>query len=289
METRGFHIEPKPYKISSILNDVLQNNGIYNNPKKYLPIKSGFDELDKITKGFHRSDLILLGARPGMGKTSFALNIAANVAADNNTVVFFSLENTKETIASHLLSSQTLIPMRNFRAGKFSEEERMKILIANNTLSEYNLYIYDTPSMTVSEMEMVLRNIYNNIDLIVIDYLQLIQRDETIENRSLQTTEIITNLKCLAQDLNVPIILLSQLPRSVENRENRRPQLPDLDNIGSVGQDSNVVLFLYRDDYYSENHSNISPCECIVAKNRHGERETANLYWLAKYQRFTSQ
>lgn len=289
METKGFHIEPKPYKISSILKDVLQNNGIYNNPKKYLPIKSGFDELDKNTKGFHRSDLILLAARPGMGKTSFALNIAANVAADNNTVVFFSLENSKEAIAAHLLSSQTLIPIKNFRTGKFSDEERMKIIAANNTLAEYDLYIYDTPGMTVSEMEMALRNIYNNIDLIVIDYLQLIQRDETIENRSLQTTEIITNLKCLAKELNVPIILLSQLSRSVESRENRRPQLPDVRDIGSVEQDSNVVLFLYREDYYSGKFSNIGPCECIVAKNRHGDRETANLYWLGKYMRFTSE
>lgn len=289
MGTRDFRIDPKPYKISSILKYELQNNGIYNNPKKYLPIKSGFDKLDKITKGFHRSDLILLAARPGMGKTSFALNIAANVASDNKTVVFFSLEMQKEAIAARLLSLETLIPIKNFRQREFSDEERMKIIIANNTLAEYNFYIYDTLLMTVSEMKMALQAIHNSIDLIVIDYLQLIESDEIIEDRLLQLTEIITKLKCLAKELNVPIIILSQLSRSVEHRENRRPQLSDVRNIGSLEQDLNVVLFLYREDYYSKNFSNINPCECIVAKNSHGERKTANLYWQTKYLKFTSE
>lgn len=259
------------------------------------PISSGIGDLDRIITGLNRSDLILLAARPGMGKTSFALNIARHVACTvKKKVAFFSLEMTKEQLASRLLSTEALVGGTKLRTGQLNEEEWQRLVAAGDVLSKTELYLDDTPGITVGEMKAKLRRL-KNIDLVVIDYLQLMAGGKRIDNRVQEISEITRNLKIMAKEINVPVICLSQLSRASEKREEHRPQLSDLRDSGSIEQDADIVLFLFREGYYDKDQSTDAPPttdqnsgECIVAKNRHGETNTVKLHWQGEFMRFTS-
>lgn len=260
------------------------------------PLSTGIGDLDRTITGLNRSDLILLAARPGMGKTSFALNIAKHVACvQKKTVAFFSLEMTKEQLASRLLSSEALVGGTKLRTGKLSEEEWQRLIWAGDVLNKTNIYLDDTPGITVPEMKAKLRRL-KNVDLVVIDYLQLMSSGgRRTDNRVQEISEITRNLKILAKEINVPVICLSQLSRASEQRPDHRPQLSDLRDSGSIEQDADIVLFLYREGYYEKERSqNITSDvdqnagECLVAKNRHGETSSVKLHWQGEFMRFTS-
>ena len=258
------------------------------------PIPTGIGDLDRLITGLNRSDLILLAARPGMGKTSFALNIARNAACrSKKTVAFFSLEMSKEQLASRLLSTEALVSGTNLRTGKLSEEEWDRLIPASDVLSKAELYIDDTPGITITEIKSRLRRLHN-LDLVIIDYLQLMASGRRIENRVQEISEITRNLKILAKEMNVPVITLSQLSRASEQRTDHRPQLSDLRDSGSIEQDADIVLFLYRESYYSNKDAeqaaptvDMNSGECIVAKNRHGETKSVKLHWQGEFMRFT--
>lgn len=258
------------------------------------PISTGIGDLDRLITGLNRSDLILLAARPGMGKTSFALNIARNAACrSKKTVAFFSLEMSKEQLASRLLSTEALVSGTKLRTGKLSEEEWDRLIPASDVLSKAELYIDDTPGITITEMKSRLRRLHN-LDLVIIDYLQLMASGRRIENRVQEISEITRNLKILAKEMNVPVITLSQLSRASEQRTDHRPQLSDLRDSGSIEQDADIVLFLYRESYYSNKDAeqaaptaDMNSGECIVAKNRHGETKSVKLHWQGEFMRFT--
>ena len=258
------------------------------------PVSTGIGDLDRVITGLNRSDLIILAARPGMGKTSFALNIARNVACQSKkTVAFFSLEMSKEQLASRLLSSEALVGGTKLRTGKLSDEEWQRLVPASDILKNANLYIDDTPGITITEMKSRLRRL-RNIDLVVVDYLQLMSSTRRIESRVNEISEITRSLKIMAKELNVPVITLSQLSRASEQRPDHRPQLSDLRDSGSIEQDADIVLFLYREGYYDKNNEDdaapavdVNSGECIVAKNRHGEMSTVKLHWQGEFMRFT--
>ncbi len=261
------------------------------------PMASGIGEIDRITTGLNRSDLIILAARPGMGKTSFALNIARNVALKGKrTVAFFSLEMTKDQLVSRLLSSEALVGGTKLRTGKLSDEEWQRIISAGDVLSKCEMYLDDTPGISVPAMKSKLRRL-KNIDLVVIDYLQLMTTGRHTDNRVQEISEITRNLKVLAKELSVPVICLSQLSRASEKRaEDHRPQISDLRDSGSIEQDADIILFLYREAYYDKNkviggdNSEVdqNSAECLIAKNRHGETGTVKLHWQGEFMRFTS-
>ncbi len=262
------------------------------------PIPSGIGDLDRVITGLNRSDLILLAARPGMGKTSFALNIARYVASTaKKTVAFFSLEMTKEQLASRLMSSEALVQGTKLRTGKLSDEEWGRLVAAGDVLSKCEFYLDDTPGITVAEIKSKLRRL-RNIDMVVIDYLQLMTSGRRIENRVQEVSEITRNLKILAKEMNVPVICLSQLNRAAEARQDHRPMLSDLRESGSIEQDADIILFLYREGYYAKRDGGEEEAsapaadensgECIVAKNRHGETTTVKLHWQGEFMRFTS-
>ncbi len=261
------------------------------------PMASGIGEIDRITTGLNRSDLIILAARPGMGKTSFALNIARNVALKSKkTVAFFSLEMTKDQLVSRLLSAEALVGGTKLRTGKLSDEEWQRIISAGDVLSKCDMYLDDTPGISVPAMKAKLRRL-KNIDLVVIDYLQLMTTGRHTDNRVQEISEITRNLKVLAKELSVPVICLSQLSRASEKRaEDHRPQISDLRDSGSIEQDADIILFLYREAYYDKNkviggdNSEVdqNSAECLIAKNRHGETGTVKLHWQGEFMRFTS-
>ena len=259
------------------------------------PVSTGIGDLDRVITGLNRSDLIILAARPGMGKTSFALNIARNVACKSKkAVAFFSLEMSKEQIASRLLSSEALVGGTKLRTGKLTDEEWQRLVPASDILKNANLYIDDTPGITITEMKSRLRRL-REVDLVVVDYLQLMSSTRRIDSRVNEISEITRSLKIMAKELNVPVITLSQLSRASEQRPDHRPQLSDLRESGSIEQDADIVLFLYREGYYDKNGDDnaaapavdMNSGECIVAKNRHGEMNTVKLHWQGEFMRFT--
>ena len=217
------------------------------------PVSTGIGDLDRVITGLNRSDLILLAARPGMGKTSFALNIARYVACTaKKTVAFFSLEMSKEQLASRLLSAEALIEGTKLRIGKLNDEEWDRLIPASDILGKSELYLDDSPGITITEMKSKLRRM-RKLDLVIIDYLQLMGSGRRIDNRVQEISEITRNLKILAKEMNVPVITLSQLSRASEQRTDHRPQLSDLRDSGSIEQDADIVLFLYREGYYDKN------------------------------------
>ena len=261
------------------------------------PISTGIGDLDNVITGLNRSDLILLAARPGMGKTSFALNIARNVSVvGKKTVAFFSLEMTKEQLASRLLSSEALVGGTKLRTGRILPDEWKRLIGAGDILKNAPMYLDDTPGITVPEMKAKLRRL-KRPDLVVIDYLQLMSTGRRDGNRVQEISELTRNLKILAKEINVPVICLSQLSRASEQRQDHRPQLSDLRDSGSIEQDADIVLFLYRDGYYEREKGaetvnaaiDQNSGECIVAKNRHGETTTVKLHWQGEFMRFTGQ
>ncbi len=258
----------------------------------YRGIPTGIKYLDDTITGLNRSDLILLAARPGMGKTSFALNIARHVAVkESKKVAFFSLEMTREQLTSRLLSTEAMVHGVKLRTGKLEEDEWIRLIEAGDILSKTQLYFDDTPGITVPEMKAKLRRL-KDVDLVVIDYLQLMSSAKRIDNRVQEISEITRNLKIMAKEINVPVITLSQLSRASEQRAEHRPMLSDLRDSGSIEQDADIVLFLYRGDYYKnaeaiEEDYDKNSGECIVAKNRHGETKTVPLHWQGEFMRFT--
>ena len=262
--------------------------------EQYRSLSTGIGDLDDTITGLNRSDLLLLAARPGMGKTSFALNIARNVAVGDrkNKVAFFSLEMTKEQLASRMLSTEAMVEGTKLRTGKLSEDEWVRLIEAGDVLSKTQVYFDDTPGITVPEMKAKLRRL-RDVDLVIIDYLQLMSGGRRIDNRVQEISEITRNLKIMAKELNVPVITLSQLSRASEQRTEHRPVLSDLRDSGSIEQDADIVMFLYRPDYYNTDGQGTgddkNSGECIVAKNRHGETRTVQLHWQGEYMRFTAQ
>ena len=254
---------------------------------EYMGIPSGFGALDTILTGLNKSDLILVAARPGMGKTAFALNIAANVAVRaQKKVAIFSLEMSKEQLVGRILSSEALIQSGALRTGNLSPEDWTKLAMTAQMLSKEEMYIDDTPSITVADIKAKLRRL-PDVGLVIIDYLQLMTSGRrSSENRVLEVSEITRSLKIMAKELNVPVITLSQLSRGPDSRTDHRPMLSDLRESGSIEQDADIVLFLYRDDYYNEDSEKHNIAECIVAKNRHGETDSVKLGWDGQFTRF---
>ena len=261
----------------------------------YIGIPTGIGDLDKTITGLNKSDLIILGARPGMGKTAFALNIARNVAMKKKTVCFFSLEMTRDQLAQRLLSSEAGIASTKMRTGELEPDEWTRLGTAGSELSKLEMYLDETSSLTVPEMKAKLLRM-KKVDLVVVDYLGLMKTPKHIDNRVLEVQEITRGLKVLAKELKVPIIVCAQLSRGTETRgKSHKPGLSDLRESGSIEQDADIVLFLYREKYYdNEKDENAEPAdetkaECIVAKNRHGELRTIDLHWDAQFTRFSSR
>lgn len=283
-------------RIDEVLLETFERLDLLNRDDDTIkPISTGIGDLDRVITGLNRSDLILLAARPGMGKTSFALNIAKHAACvSKKTVAFFSLEMSKEQLASRLLSSEALVGGTKLRTGKLSEEEWQRLISAGDVLNKANLYLDGTPGITVPEMKAKLRRL-KNVDLVIIDYLQLMSSGgRRSDNRVQEISEITRNLKILAKEINVPVVCLSQLSRASEQRTDHKPQLSDLRDSGSIEQDADIVLFLYREGYYDKDKGeNVTSAvdqnsgECLVAKNRHGETRSVTLHWQGEFMRFT--
>ena len=290
-ETRG----PKLLK-DVIVNDVYDKLEKLNGKEAelYKGIPTGFGILDKYITGLNRSDLILIGARPAMGKTSFALNLAHNLAvASKKKVVFFSLEMTNAQLAERLLASQSGIESKKFRTGELNDDEWVRLGNAVSVLYDTELYLEDRSSITVPEMKSIVRRM-KDVDCVIIDYLGLIQSAERAENRVQEVTKITKNLKAMAKDLNIPVVCCAQLSRGTEGRgKSHRPQLSDLRESGSIEQDADIVMFLYREVYYAlekdedeQEEIDKNKTELIVAKNRHGETGTVQLVFDSEFTRF---
>lgn len=263
---------------------------------QFKGIPTGFGLLDKYITGLNRSDFILIGARPAMGKTSFALNLAHNVTMGaRKKCIFFSLEMTKEQLAERLLASQAGVTSQKFRTGELSDDEWIRIGNAASQFSDVELYLDDQSSITVPEIKSKIRK-EKNVDVIIIDYLGLIQSAGRKENRVQEVSEITRNLKMMAKDLNIPVICCAQLSRGTEGRgKSHRPQLSDLRESGSIEQDADIVMFLYREEYYKgevadekQDEIDESKTELIVAKNRHGQTGTIELSFDKEFTRFRS-
>ncbi len=264
-----------------------------SNPEKQNSggLKSGFPSLDKYIYGLNKSDLIILAARPGMGKTSFAMNLATNSAKyhPDKAICVFSLEMSKEQLVSRMLSSEGRIPSELMKTGRFNAEQWRNLADAASALSNMNIYIDDSSAITINEMKAKLRRL-NNLGLIVIDYLQLMSTGRRDLNRVNEISELTRNLKIMAKELNVPVITLSQLSRSAEKKDDKRPMLSDLRDSGSIEQDADIVLFLYREGYYDKGeNADQRACQCIIAKNRHGETRDIDMMWDGQYTRFTDK
>ncbi len=280
--------------VRDVLVEVINRLDELNSPDNMniKPISTGISSLDAYITGLNRSDLILLAARPGMGKTSFALNLLRNAAVQSKkTCAFFSLEMSREQLGSRLLSAEAKVEGVKLRTGKLNNQEWSRLIEACDILCQTNIYMDDTPGITVPAMKAKLRRL-KNIDMVVVDYLQLMSSGRRIDNRVQEISEITRSMKILAKELNVPVLTLSQLSRASEQRSEHRPQLSDLRDSGSIEQDADIVLFLYREAYYDNTagakpDSDKNQGECIVAKNRHGESGIAKLHWQGEFMRFT--
>ena len=280
------HIGTVLHKVFDRLTELSQSDSL-------IPgLSSGLRDLDTKINGLNNSDLLLVAARPAMGKSAFALNIAVNVAKKyKKTVAVFNLEMSREQLAMRLLASESFIEMQKLATGKLSEEEWGKLCMASAALSQTDIRIDDNPSVTVADINAKCRRL-DNLGLVVIDYLQLMQGSgygKNSENRVTVVGEISRSLKIMAKELNIPVICLSQLSRAVESRTDKRPILSDLRESGAIEQDADSVMFLYRDEYYNENTEDKGLAECIVAKNRHGETGTVKLQWFGPYQTFSDR
>lgn len=263
---------------------------LYNRKQHITGVPTGFIDLDYKTAGLHGSELILLAARPAMGKTAFALNIATNAALRGQTpVAIFSLEMSKDQLVNRILCSEAMVDSNKVRTGKLEDDDWSKLASAIGPLSESDIIIDDTPGITVNEIRTKCRKlkIEKNIGLIIIDYLQLITgNNKRGGSREQEIAEISRSLKILAKELNVPVIALSQLSRAVEQRTDHRPMLSDLRESGSIEQDADIVMFLYRDEVYDKESSKKGIAEVIIAKQRGGSTGTVELLWMGNYTKF---
>lgn len=278
-------------KIDEVVLDAYDELGRKSGPDKelYTSAKSGFSALDNITNGLNKSDLLIVAARPAMGKTSFVLNMAANVCRhqSDKEVVIFSLEMSKEQLVTRMLSSESLVDSEKLMKGNISGDDWAKLAQGAERLSGMNMYLDDTAGITVVQMKAKLRRL-KNLGLVVVDYLQLMSSGKRTENRVNEISEMTRQLKLMAKELNVPVVVLSQLSRSVESRQDKRPVLSDLRESGSIEQDADIVMFLYRDGYYNPDTPDPTIAECIISKNRHGETGIINLRWNGQYTLFLS-
>ena len=255
-------------------------------------LSTGLSAIDRKIDGLNKSDLILLAARPGMGKTALALNVALNVAKSvEKTVAIFSLEMSKEQIGTRILSAEALVENKRLTSGILDASDWDKIASAVTGLSRLDIRIDDNPLLTVADMNAKCRRL-ENLGLVVIDYLQLMTssggKSRASENRQQAVSDISRMLKIMAKELNVPVLCLSQLSRANEKRDNKRPQLSDLRESGAIEQDADIVMFLYREGYYDEYAEDPDIAECIVAKNRHGETGRVDLRWMPEYTMFAT-
>lgn len=277
-------------KIDEVVLEAYDELGRKSGPDKelYVGAKSGFADLDHVITGLSRSDLIIVAARPAMGKSVFALNLAANFARHNkdSEAVIFSLEMSKEQNVTRMLSSESFVELDYLMKGNISGDQWTKLAKGAESLSGMNIYLDDTAGITVPQMKAKLRRL-KRPGLVIIDYLQLMNSSRRIENRVNEISEITRQLKLMAKELDIPVITLSQLSRAVESRTDKRPMLSDLRESGSIEQDADIVMFLYRDAYYNKDTPDPTIAECIVAKNRHGETGTVNLRFSGQYQLFT--
>lgn len=274
---------------AEVLTQILEEIKERLKTAKLPGLTCSFPDFDAITQGFHNSDLIIIAGRPSMGKTAFSLSIAKNIATNFKTgVAFFSLEMTKQQLLYRLLSTETHISHTRLRSGRISKDEWLKINAAIEKLSNLSIYFDDSPNISVADMEFKIKKLKQenegSLGIIFIDYLQLLEDFEKTENRVQELSKITRGLKKLARELNVPIIVLSQLSRTVETRANKRPMLSDLRESGSIEQDADLVIMLYREDYYNNTNSlekNI--IEIILAKQRNGPVGTAKLKFHPQY------
>ena len=254
-------------------------------------IPTGFLDLDYKTAGLQPSDLILIAARPAMGKTAFVLNIAQHVAFhQNKTVAIFSLEMSKEQLVNRMFSLESNVDAQHLRTGQLNDEEWEKLIESAGIIGRSNLFIDDTPGITIAELRTKCRklSLENNLSMIIIDYLQLMSGSGRSESRQQEISEISRSLKGLARELNVPVLALSQLSRAVEQRPDKRPMMSDLRESGAIEQDADIIMFIYRDDYYNHDTDRKDIAEIIIAKQRSGAIGTVELAWLPKYTKFAN-
>ena len=297
-EKKIFNImQKRNQKGYSSMKDILvdtftQLEELYNRKQHITGVPTGFSDLDYKTAGLHNSDLILVAARPAMGKSAFALNIATNAALRGNVpVAIFSLEMSKEQMANRILCSEAMVDSNKVRTGRIEDEDWSKLAMTSGELSDAGIYIDDTPGISVMEIRAKCRKLKleKNIGLVVIDYLQLVQgSSKRAGSREQEISEISRSLKILAKEINVPVIALSQLSRAPEQRPDHRPMLSDLRESGAIEQDADIVMFLYRDDYYNEESEKKNIAEVIIAKHRAGSTGTVELLWLGNYTKFAN-
>lgn len=277
-------------RIDSVIIDAYSHLQEISGPDAALHLgsRTGFAQLDAITTGLNNSDLVILAARPAMGKSALALNIAVNTCkATLKDVVIFSLEMGKEQLVTRMLASESLVNNTCLRSGKIEPDDWVKLAKGTESLAKLPIYLDDGAGINVPQMKAKLRRM-RNLGLVVIDYLQLMSSPNKHTSRVNEVSEITRQLKLMAKELNVPVIALSQLSRSSEKRDDKRPMLSDLRESGSIEQDADIILFLYRDAYYDKENADQSVAECIVAKNRHGTTDTVKLAWLGEYTLFRS-
>lgn len=281
-------------KISNVIQDVYNQISIMASEGSPMPgISTGLVDLDSVTLGLNKGDLVLVASRPGMGKTSIALNIALSAAkTSKKSVAVFSLEMSREQLATRLLAGEGLIDSQKLLTGRLSPSEWQRIGTAASVISETDILIDDNPSLSVAEMNSQCRRL-DNLGLVVIDYLQLMQsagsgHTYAGESRTQAVSDMSRMLKIMAKELNVPVVCLSQLSRANEGRTNKRPVLSDLRESGAIEQDADIVIGLYREGYYDRECANPNEAEAIILKNRHGELKTVPLLWLPEYTSYVS-
>ncbi|HKJ83121.1 MAG TPA: replicative DNA helicase [Mariprofundaceae bacterium] len=264
----------------------------YAEKKAITGVPTGYTDLDEITSGLQRGDLLIIAGRPSMGKTAFAMNLARNAvneSEDEGAVAVFSLEMSSQQIAMRMLASEARVNMKSLRTGRFSVEDWRKLATASGALAESSIYIDDTPAISVLELRSKCRRLKreaNNLNLVVIDYLQLMSGRSDAERREQEISEITRSLKGLAKELDVPVVALSQLNRSLESRSDKRPMMSDLRESGAIEQDADVIMFIYRDEVYNKKPDNEGVAEVIIAKQRNGPTGIVNLTFLNQYTRF---
>ncbi|OAA93139.1 replicative DNA helicase [Clostridium coskatii] len=262
---------------------------LFNNKGETTGVASGFRELDAKTSGFQKGDMVLVAARPSMGKTTFALNIAEYAALrEGKKIAMFSLEMSKEQLAYKLLCSEAHVDMLNLRTGNLEDKDWENIARASGPLAAAKIFIDDTAGITIMEMRSKCRRLKmeHGIDMIVVDYLQLMSGGKGSENRQQEVSEISRSIKALAKEMECPVIALSQLSRAPEARTDHRPMLSDLRESGSIEQDADIVMFLYRDEYYDKDTEDKNVAECIIAKQRNGPTGTVKLAWMGQFSKF---
>ena len=290
-------IQNRNQKGYAVLKDVLVESfaeieKLYNLKQPITGIPTGFADLDYKTAGLHNSDLILVAARPAMGKSAFASNIATYAAVNAKVpVAIFNLEMSKKQVVNRMLCSEAMVDSNKIRTGRIEEDDWVKLATALGPLSEAPIYIDDTPGISVVEIRAKCRKLKleKNIGLVVIDYLQLVQgTGKKSNNREQEISEISRSLKILAKELDIPVIAISQLSRAAEQRSDHRPMLSDLRESGAIEQDADIVMFLYRDDYYNPDSEKKNIAEIIMAKHRSGSTGTTELLWLGSYTKFAN-